>query len=95
MTNVLALIGAGLLIAGIAFLFWLRKRKFDRTNSSGIEQFDSYGHKLAALFLDKCLVGVSALGVIGGVIFLAYGFEDSWGWLVLLPLYFILLFGIW
>jgi hypothetical protein len=95
MVKVLALIGGGALVTGTGFFLWMKKRKFDRTNSVGVEQFESYSRKLAATFLDRCLGGLSAIFLIGGTVFLAYGFEDSWGWIVLLPLYFVLLIGIW
>ena len=94
MVKVLALIGGGSLVAGTSFYLWMKKRRFDRMNSAGVEQFESYSGKLAAVFLDKVLAGLSALCLIGGAVFLAYGFEDSWGWIVLLPLYVVLLVGI-
>jgi len=95
MVKVLALIGSGALIAGTGLYFWVKKRKFDRTNTAGVEQFASFSGKLGATFVDKFLAGLSAFCIFAGAIFMAFGFEDSWGWIVLLPIYFVLLIGIW
>jgi hypothetical protein len=78
MVNSLTLIGSGLLVAGTAFLLLMKKRRFDRTNSTGVEQLESYARKLEAVLLDKSLVGLSAICIIGGAVFLAYRFEDTW-----------------
>lgn len=95
MVDVLAFLGGGFLVAGTGSFLWMKKRKFDRTNSAGVEQHKSYGRKLAAGLLDKSLAGTSAIFLIAGIVFMAYGFEDSWGWMVLLPLYLLLLLGLW
>ncbi len=82
------------MIVGGLFGFWMRKRKFDRSNPSGIEQFPSYLRKLVAKFNDF-LLGFFSVGLIGiGIVLLANYYESSWGWLVLVPLYLVALFGL-
>jgi hypothetical protein len=57
-----------------------------------LEQFPSYRRKLGATVLDR-LVGFGSLGLLTvGILFLAFRFQDSWGWAVLLPVYLLGLF---
>jgi hypothetical protein len=77
---------------GVILGLWRRKRKFDRTNAYGVEQFSSYWGKLGATTKDRFL-GLSSLIFLSvGVLILAYRFEDSWGWVVMLPVYVSVLF---
>jgi hypothetical protein len=95
MNDVLTLIGGGLLVPGAVLFLWMKKRKFDRTNSAGVEQFGSFSGKLASVFWDKCLAGLSAICLIGGAVFLAYANLDTWGRIVPLPFLLVILFGFW
>ena len=85
MFSVLTLSGGALLALGTVFLYWMKKRKFDRTNSAGIEQFRSFGIKLKSVFFDGFLGWLALLCNIAGVLLLAWQFQDSWGWIILLP----------
>jgi hypothetical protein len=40
---------------GVILGLWRRKRKFDRTNAYGVEQFSSYWGKLGATTKDRFL----------------------------------------
>ena len=72
-------IGTVLVIGGALLALWKRKRRFDRTNPFGVEQFPSYRRKLGATFLDR-IVGFGSLGLLTvGILFLAFRFQDSWG----------------
>ena len=82
-----------LLVAGLLAL-WRKKRTFDRTNRFGIEQFPSFGSKVAARIKDGA-AGYAALCLASaGVFLLALQFQDSWGWIVLLPVYGLILFAL-
>jgi hypothetical protein len=84
--------GAAILLGVILFVL-RNKMKFDRTNSAGIEQFPSYGRKVSARIWDS-LLWVSAFMILtGGVLFLANVHDSTWGWIVLLPCYALVLFG--
>ena len=83
--------GTALVVLGALLAFWKRKRKFERTNQFGVEQFPSYRRKLTATAMDR-LVGFGSFGLLtAGILFLAFRYEDTWGWAVLLPVY---LFGL-
>ncbi len=67
--------GYGIVLTAIGLFlgFWKLKRKFDRTNTSGVEQFSSFGRKMVATTIDEILhwVGLAALFV--GLFILAFG----------------------
>lgn len=85
-------IGAVLLVIGAILGFKRRKRRFDRTNEFGVERFQSYGGKLRARFKDGLLGFTSICLLFSGVLILAIQYQDSWGWIVLLPVCAIMLF---
>jgi cytochrome c biogenesis protein CcdA len=85
--------GGAVVLLGVILFFWRNKRKFDRTNPAGIEQFSSYGGKLAARLWDSIIWVSAFMSLTGGVLFLANVHESTWGWIVLLPCYALLLFG--
>lgn len=85
-------IGVLLLVLGVALTLSRRKRMFDRTNQFGIEQFPSYWSKLGANLTDGLLRFVSLLILSAGLVILGFRFEDSWGWIVTLPVYAFMLF---
>lgn len=85
-------IGALLLALGVALTLVRRKRRFDRTNQFGIEQFTSYWAKLGTNTKDGLLRFIALLLLSAGLVILGFRFEDSWGWIVTLPVYGFMLF---
>lgn len=85
-------IGALLLTLGVALTLTRRKRRFDRTNQFGVEQFPSYWDKLGTNIKDGLLRYISLLLLSAGLVILGFRFEDSWGWIVTLPVYAFMLF---
>lgn len=85
MEAVVTAAGVGLLVAGVMFAFWVRKRRFDRTNEAGIERFPSYRGKVASRLFEACLSGASLILGVTGLLVLAFQYQDSWGWIVLVP----------
>ena len=85
-------IGAVLLVIGAVLGLKRRKRKFDRTNEFGVERFESYGGKLRARLKDGLLGGSSIALLACGVLILAFRYQDSWGWIVILPVCAVALF---
>ena len=94
MLSVEDIVGISVVLAGGILFLWRNKRKFERTNAAGIEQFASYGGKVASLLWDSILWLSAFVSVTGGVLFLANVHESTWGWIVLLPCYALLLFGL-
>ena len=80
-------LGIALLVIGFGLVLWKKKRKFDRTNTAGIEQFRSFGTKIGAILFDGIFGWMGLISLFAGVVILAIQFEDSWGWIVLLPLF--------
>lgn len=85
-------IGALLLALGVSLTLVRRKRRFDRTNQYGIEQFPSYWAKLGTNLKDGLICLISLLLLSAGLLMLGFRFEDSWGWIVTLPVYVFMLF---
>jgi len=56
-------LGFVLAIVGIGLFFWREKRKYDRTNTAGVEQFNSFVGKIAATSLDELLRWI-AIGLL-------------------------------
>ena len=90
---------SGALVAGILFLLvgavlgvWKKKRKFDRTNKSGVEQFSSFSGKASARLLDGILFLSSAAFLFAGLLMISLHYEDSFGLLVLIPAFALALF---
>jgi hypothetical protein len=85
-----------LLIALGAWMAYRQKSiEHRRLNQLGVEVFDSFGAKVRAKALGAASwLAVTAL-ISTGVVMLAVQYESSWGWLVLLPLYGFLLYGMW
>ncbi|HQA35329.1 MAG TPA: hypothetical protein PLD41_16015 [Casimicrobium huifangae] len=84
--------GVILLAIGAVLAFKARKRRFDRINTFGVEYFSSYLQKLRARTFDGVISFAAILLLSGGLLVLAFEFESSWGWLVLLPVYAYMLF---
>jgi hypothetical protein len=87
-------VGMILLAAAGLLAYWRRKRKFDRTNQYGIEQFPSYGRKVRARTAEGLLGFGSLVFFTAGILILAFRFEDSWGWVVTVPLYLLALYAL-
>jgi hypothetical protein len=85
-------LGALLIVLGIATTLTSRKRRFDRTNQFGVEQFQSYRDKLGTQIKEGLLRYVSLLLLSAGLVILGFRYEDSWGWVVTLPVYAFMLF---
>jgi hypothetical protein len=74
------------------FTFWARKRRFDRTNTFGIQQFKSYWEKIGAEAKDFTLKGLAIILMCSGMLILAFNHTDTWGLLIVLPVLAFLLF---
>jgi hypothetical protein len=85
-------IGALLLALGAALTLASRKQRFDRTNQYGVEQFRSYWDKLGIEIKDGLLRYFSLVLFSAGLVILGFRYEDSWGWIVTLPVYAFMLF---
>ena len=55
-----------MLIAGAFCVVWQKKRKFNRINSFGIQQFSSYTKKVTGQLGDAFLVGIGYGCLLGG-----------------------------
>jgi len=54
---------------GVYLIYKINKRKFNRTNQYGKEEFSSYGGKVTATYTEKFLRGVAlVLIVLGGLL---------------------------
>ena len=85
-------VGTILLVVGGLLALWRRKRIFDRTNQYGVERFSSFWGKLGTKTKDGLLGGASIVLLSSGLLILAFRYQDSWGWVVLLPVFAFLLF---
>ena len=85
-------VGALLLGIGSLLTYWKRKRAFNRTNVYGVERFPSYWRKLVSLGKDT-LIGASAFVMLSaGVLLVAFQYQDTWGGIILLPVYLFMLY---
>ncbi len=64
------LIGTLLLIIGTGGLVYTNRRKFYRRNTSGVEEFRSYGNMLLTRAYEKTMRILSALFIAAGAIVL-------------------------
>jgi len=86
--------GVTLLGVGTVLYLWRNKRKFDRTNAAGIERFDGYAGKLSARTADAFLWLLAVSSLMTGAIVLAIAHNSTWGWMVILPVAWVMIFGI-
>lgn len=63
----MGVLGLVLFIAGWVPLFWAGKRRFNRTNAAGVEEFNSFGHAVASRLFEKVAILVGVLVVFGGL----------------------------
>jgi hypothetical protein len=85
-------IGVVFLCLGSLVILRLRKNKFNRTNQYGAQQYSSYWMKLAALIKERLLAGIAVLSIGVGITLLAFNHVESWGWIVVLPVYAFVIF---
>jgi len=64
--------GVLLTVTGLGLSFWRLKRKFDRTNSAGVESFSGFGQKMVATTLDGMLQWVGLASLFLGLLILAF-----------------------
>lgn len=64
--------GIFLTIMGVVLGLWTKKRKFDRTNSAGVEQFKNFGRKMVATTFEGVLYWVAVALLFVGVFILAF-----------------------
>jgi len=82
-------LGIFLMAIGSGLILWKKRRKFERTNVFGVEQFHSFGGKLTAKVFDGFLSWFSVIFLFSGLLILAIQYADTWGWIVLLPVILI------
>ena len=76
------IIAYGLL--GLALVYWVKKRRFDRTTIYGTEQFPSYRHRAGAKLMDALLWGLGLGGLLSATLLLFMEYAPVWGFLMLL-----------
>jgi hypothetical protein len=79
-------IGWGFLITSGLLTVWRKKKSFD------IPHYPSYWKHLFEKSMDGFCGFLALVLLIGGVILVALDYQDSWGGLVLLPVYGFMLF---
>ncbi len=87
------LVAIGLAYVGAVLIYASRRRRFNRTNACGIEQFPSYGRKLVGKLGDAVLLVLGGFLALVGIIFLAQANIQSWGWIVLAPIAWFFVVG--
>ena len=80
-------------VLGTWLFYRSRKRAFDRRNAYGQEVFPSYGRKLVARLIDWSLVAVGFFLAFTGILYLAIEHQESWGWIVILPVAWLFVVG--
>lgn len=85
-------VGIALLGIGAWLTYWKRRRAFDRTNKYGVQRYPSYWRKLVSLGKDT-LIGASAFVLLSaGTLLVAFQYQDTWGGIILLPVYLYMLY---
>lgn len=92
MDTAISIAASTLILISGALVFWLRKRRFDRTNEAGIERFPSFRKKVASGMVDIVIRACALILGCAGILLLAFQFHDSWGWIILTPVAALLLF---
>ena len=80
------LIGWCLIASSVLITLWRRKRTFDNP------RYPTYWKYLTAKTVDGFCSFLSLSLLVGGVLLVATEYKDSWGGLVLLPVYGFMLF---
>lgn len=76
------IIAYGLL--GLALVYWVKKRRFERTTIYGTEQFQSYKHKAGAKLVDALFWGLGLGGLVSAALLTFMEHAPIWGFLMLL-----------
>jgi hypothetical protein len=87
-------VGAFSVLLGIALFVWKAMRRFDRINECGVERFSSYRRMILGRAGDAALWLLASTLTVGGFLAIAHHYEDTWGMLVLGPVYAWMLVGI-
>jgi len=67
--------GIGLLVIGLVIRFYIGRRRFDRRNVAGLQQFSSYGKALWISFWEGiALLLASSFMVAGGILLASTAF---------------------
>ena len=77
---------------GSLFIYWQRSRRYNRTNDFGVERLPGYFSYVTAKAGDAVLWALGHLAFLLGVFLLATYYQDSWGWVILIPTYALLFF---
>jgi len=78
-------------LVGIACILLGNKRKFDRMNGTGIEQFPKYRKKLSSRFFDALLQGIGYGCLSGGSLIWVMEYAEAWGWMIAFLFFALLL----
>ena len=76
------IIAYGLL--GLALVYWVKKRRFERTTIYGTEQFQSYKQRAGAKLVDALLWGLGLGGLVSAALLTFMERAPIWGFLMLL-----------
>ena len=57
----------GFIAVGVASLIWRDKRRYDRTNEHGVQQYRNYWNKIKGESFDTLLSGMGYLGLFAGI----------------------------
>ncbi len=74
----------GSLALGLISIYWVKKRRFERTTGCGTERFQSYQHKAWARLLDALLWGLGIGGLLSATLLIFVEYAPTWGFLILL-----------
>lgn len=86
------IVGIVLLGIGAWLTYWKRRRAFERINKYGAQRYPSYWRKFLSLSNDT-LIGAGAFVLLtAGALTIAYQYQDSWGGVILLPVYLYMLY---
>ena len=80
-----------LVVAGVALVYWSKRRGFVRINQLGVEQFPSYARKVVSKLTDGILLisGFSLIGASGLILLAEYAGEFLMLALILLVVYLL------
>lgn len=71
-------------VLGLVLIYWVKKRRFDRTTIYGTEQFQSYKDKAGAKLVDALLWGLGLGGLLSSTLLTFMEYAPVWGFLMLL-----------
>lgn len=71
------------LITGMLLMLWHGKRRFDRRNTNGVEQFRSYTGKVMTQLADGIILWTGLFLIAGGIGFVVFSDNSPESWLAL------------